>query len=339
VDLHAHVLVPEVEDLVAECPEKKAETELARRVLGAESAAVNQRQLQEVGPKLTDVSLRLQLMDTMGVDLQVLSPIPSQYYYWASEDLAAELVRLQNERLAELSARLPARLAALGNVALQCPRLAVEQMKVAVRKLGLSGVEISTGVNQRDLGDAFFDTFWAAAEDLGCLVFIHPWGSSLGERTSRYYLANVIGQPLETTIALSDMIFSGVFDRRPGLKILAAHGGGYLPSYIGRSDQAFGVRPEAKHSRRQPSEYLRQIYFDSLLYAPESLRRLIDQVGVSQVVIGTDYPFDMGHYDPHGLIAALAQLTEDERNAILGGNAARLLRSCGWRQLASREEK
>jgi len=256
-----------------------------------------------------------------------VSPSPTQYYYWADPDLARELVRTQNEAIAESCGRHAERLRGLGNVALQHPELATEQLEQAVKRLGLVGVEVSTSINGLELADEKHEKFWAKAESLGAIVFIHPMGTSLGERMNRFYLQNLIGNPAETAIALSYLIFGGTLDRHPGLKILAAHGGGYLPAYVTRSDHGHAVRPEAQGMRHQPSEYLRRIWFDSLVYDPAALRRLIDVVGASQVVVGTDYPFDMGHYDVHGLVGAVPGLTPAERAAILGGNAQRLLRS------------
>ena len=326
IDLHAHLLAPAVEALVADFPPKKGEPELMLRTQGAASVAHNvQKMLPEAFRKMTNLDERLRDMDAMGVDVQVLSPSPNQYYYWAEPDLAKEIVRVQNEQIAEACSLLPDRFAGLGTLALQHPELAIEQLTHAVKTLGLRGVEISTAVNGLDLADAKFETFWAKADELGCVVFIHPLGTSLGERVNQFYLTNMIGQPLETTIALSNLIFGGVLDRNPGVKIVAAHGGGYLPAYIGRSDHGYKVRPEAGNMQKKPSEYLKQIYFDSLVYSPEQLRNLIAQVGASQIVIGTDYAFDMGDYDVHELLESLHTLSEDERAMILGGNAKRIL--------------
>jgi aminocarboxymuconate-semialdehyde decarboxylase len=326
VDLHCHAFFTEVEDLVRARPEKQAEPDLQRRFMGAASAQYNSStMLPNAFPKLTSVELRLRDMDAMGVDVQVLSPTSVQHYYWADLDLARQIVRTTNEKLAEVCAKHPERLLALGNVALQHPDLALEQLTHCMGELGMRGVEISTAVNGLELDDPRFARFWARAEELGCVVFIHPFGTSLGERVSRFYLQNIIGQPIETTIALSHLIFGGVLDKHPGLKILAAHGGGYLPSYIGRSDHGYAARPDAHSMQRPPSEYLRQIYFDTLVYTPDGLGHLIDQVGSSQVVVGTDYPFDMGSYDVHALIDAVPGLSAAEREAILGGNAARLM--------------
>jgi len=333
VDLHCHVMTLAAEPLVAATPQKQAEPQYALRTMGAASVAHNNAQmLPKAFPKLTQIGQRLADMDAMGVDVQVISPSPTQYYYWAERDLASEVVRVQNEHIAELVAKHPDRLAGLGTAALQHPDLAVAQLEHAVKKLGLKGVEISTTVNGLELSDPSLAPFWAKAEELGALVFIHPFGTTLGDRVSMQDLVNTIGQPLETTIALSHLIFGGVLDAHPGLKIVAAHGGGYLPTYPGRSDHAWRVRPEAaEHAKTAPQELLKRIWFDSVVYEPMALRHLVDRVGVSQVVVGTDYPFDMGHYDVHGLVDSTPGLSEQDRAAILGGNAAELI---GWKQRA-----
>jgi aminocarboxymuconate-semialdehyde decarboxylase len=326
VDLHCHVITPGIERLVATRPEKASEMAQLARGMGAPSVDHNNRiMLPAAGPKLTNLELRFKDMDAMGVDLQVISPSPTQYYYWADTDLATVLVREQNEAIATLCQKHPDRLAGLGNIAMQHAQLATQQLQYAVRDLGLKGVEISTSINGLDLGSPAFASFWDKAGELGCVVLIHPFGSSLGERLERYYLGNIIGQPLETTIALSDLIFSGTLDRCENVKIVAAHGGGYLPTYIGRSDHGNAVRPEARGCRKAPQEYLKRIWFDSIVYDATGLRHLIDRVGVSQVVLGTDYPFDMGHYSPHELINAVASLSAADRDAILGGNALMLI--------------
>ncbi|MCJ0765556.1 amidohydrolase family protein [Variovorax terrae] len=329
VDLHAHALTLAVEPLVAGRPEKQAEPALMRATQGEASVAHNlAHMLPPALRRMTNLAERLADMDAMGVDVQVLSPSPTQYYYWADPDLAQDVVRLQNEHIAAECARHPERLAGLGTVALQHPRLAAEQLAHAMRELGLKGVEISASVNGRELADPSLEPFWARASELGALVFIHPLGTSLGERVNRHYLANTIGQPLETTIALSELIFGGVLDRHTGVKLVAAHGGGYLPAYFGRSQHAHQVRPEAQAMQHAPRDYLRRIWFDTLVYEPEVLRHLVEVVGAAQLVVGTDYPFDMGHYDPQGLVDAVPGLSRADADAILGLNAAALLGLC-----------
>ena len=326
IDLHCHALTVAAERLVADRPQKLAEREMQPRMMGQESFEFTQSvMLKAAYPKLTDLAERLADMDRMGVDMQLMSPAPNQYYYWADPDLARELCRTINEHIASLVAQHPDRLLGLGSVALQHPELSLEQLEYAVRQLGLRGIEVSSQVNGLELADARFERFWARAEELGCVVFLHPLGTSLGERVNRHYLSNILGQPLETAVALSYLIFGGTLDRYPKLKLLAAHGGGYLASYIGRSDHGWQVRPDARGCRYPPSEYLKQILFDTIVYRPEQLRHLIAEAGVSQVVVGTDYPYDMAHYDVHALLEALPELSAADRAAILGGNAARLL--------------
>ncbi len=327
IDFHCHVMTLAVEPLIADRIEKKSEPARMLESMGEASFTHNSTvMLPRAFPKLTRVEERLADMDATGVDIQVLSPSPAQYYYWAERDVAQQLVRLQNEHIAELCGQHPERFVGLGTLALQHPQLAAEQLEYAMRQLGLKGMEISTSINGEELDAGLLLPFWKKAEELGAVIFIHPFGTTLGERVRTHYLSNIIGQPLETTIALSHLIFGGVLDRHPGLKIVAAHGGGYLPSYCGRTNHGHDVRPEAKAGARlRPVEYLRKIWFDTLVYEPEALRHLVNVVGAAQVVVGSDYPFDMGHYDPHGLIGSTPGLTEDEAAAILGGNAAALL--------------
>jgi aminocarboxymuconate-semialdehyde decarboxylase len=327
IDFHCHVLTLAAEPLVADRVEKKSESAMMLKAIGEASFLHNNTvMLPRAFPKLTRVEERLADMNATGVAIQVLSPSPTQYYYWAERELAEQLVRLQNEHIAGLCSQHPERFVGLGTLALQHPQLAAEQLEYALRELGLKGMEISTSVNGEELDAELLQPFWKKADELGAVIFIHPFGTTLGERVRTHYLSNIIGQPLETTIALSHLIFGGVLDRHPGLKIVAAHGGGYLPSYCGRTNHGHDVRPEAKAgAQRRPVEYLRKIWFDTLVYEPEALRHLVNVVGASQVVVGSDYPFDMGHYDPHGLIGSTPGLTDDEAAAILGGNAATLL--------------
>lgn len=326
IDVHCHAFVPEVEALVMDHPLRLAEKHVFEASTGAVSVAHNQQyMLPQASARMASPERRLADMQAMGIDVQVISPSPSQYHNWAPAELAEQLVQLQNEGIAELCAQQPAQFMGLGTVSLQHPFLAVTQLEQAVKRYGLKGVQVSTSIQGRELADPAFDRFWARAESLGCVVFIHPFGTTLGTRLDKYYLSNLVGQPLETTIALSMLIFGGVLDRYPKLKLLAAHGGGYLPYYMGRSNHGYQVRPEAGTCLRPPGEYLRQIWFDSLVYQPEALRTLIASVGTSQIVVGSDYPFDMGAYDIHHMLDGLSELSDEQRADILAGNAMRLL--------------
>jgi aminocarboxymuconate-semialdehyde decarboxylase len=329
IDMHCHVLSLAAEQLVGDQPQKKAEAEIMIQTMGEASVAHNNTtMLPQAFPKLTQLDCRLKDMDAMGIDVQVISPSPTQYYYWAEIELSQHLVKTQNEHIASLVSQSPKRLAGLGTVSLQNPAVAAAQLEVAINRLGLKGVEISTSINGIELSDRSHDVFWHMAERLKAVVFVHPFGSTLDNRARSYYLVNTIGQPLETTLALSHLMFGGVLERYPALAIVAAHGGGYLPTYIGRSSHAYRVRPEARvDSKTPPEELLKKIWFDTVIYEPMALRHLVERVGVDRVVLGTDYPFDMGNYDVHDLVENTTGLSEADRAAILGENAAKLI---GW---------
>jgi len=327
IDVHAHTIIDEVEALVRQHPSFSEEAKKAGAIVGAASLQHN-RKLMNDGwlHRLTSLEARIAAMDAMRIDVQAVSVAPTQYYYWADRDLAAKIVTIANERIAELCARRPDRLVGLGIVSLQHPDLAISQLERAIRELGLRGVIVSTVVNEAELADPRHLTFWKKAEELAALIFIHPIGCALGERLIPYYFSNVIGNPLETTLALAHMVFSGTLDSCPSLRICAAHGGGYFPAYTPRFDHGWRVRPEAHGCEHTPSDYLHRIWFDSLVYTQEQLAFLIQQAGASQVVLGTDYPFDMGIDDPLDRLDAVTSLRESDREAIRGLNAMKLLR-------------
>jgi predicted TIM-barrel fold metal-dependent hydrolase len=270
---------------------------------------------------------RLKAMDAMAVDLEVLSVNP--FWYRKDRDTAARIVNVQNENLAALCAANPDRFAAFASLALQYPDLAVEQLEHAVTRLGLRGAAIGGSVLGEDFSNPRFHPVWAKAEELGAVLFVHP--QSTPELAKRFqgngWLSNTIGNPLDTTIALQHLIFEGTLDRFPGLKIVAAHGGGYFASYAPRSDHACFVSPQGCNPeiklKKKPTEYLNQLYFDALVFTPEALRHLVAQVGASQIMLGSDYPFPWEEH-PVDHVFATASLSDDEKMAILGGNAARL---------------
>lgn len=329
VDVHAHAIVPDVEGAVAGRPGLAEHRALEARRSGPASMAVSGRMVAERMGQLTDVSRRLADMAAAGVDAQVVSPSPSQYHYWADEALARVVYAAANRGIAAVVAQQPRQLRGLGLVPLQHPGLCVAALDDAVQACGLAGVEISShapgpdGTRAVELSDDRLEPFWARAAELAAVVFLHPFGCTLDERLDRFYLSNTVGQPAENAVALSHLVFAGVLDRHPGLRVVAAHGGGYLPSYLGRSDHAWQVRPEARGCQHKPSSYLRRIWFDSLVHTPEALRGLVAAVGAERVVLGSDYPFDMGVTDPVQRLAA-ASLPAQDTAAIAGGNAARL---------------
>ncbi|MER7574865.1 amidohydrolase family protein [Streptomyces sp. NPDC126514] len=325
VDVHAHVLLPEVEALVADLPGLAQAKALDARRNGPAALAVSGPMVRERIPLLTDVTARLAAMDTQGVDIQLVSPSPSHYHYWTDEGTAEKLYRLANEATAAHCSAAPDRLRGLGLVPLQHPEHTVRALDHALEQ-GLAGVEISSHAPGRELSDPAYEPLWSRAEETGAIVFLHPFGCTLDERLDRWYLSNTVGQPTENAVALSHLIFSGVLDRHPGLKVLAAHGGGYLPTHIGRSDHAWSARSDAGAGcAHRPSSYLKRLYFDSLVHAPAVLRELVRAAGPGQVLLGSDFPFDMGTQDPVGALRA-AHLPEADFEAVRGGNATALLR-------------
>jgi len=314
VDVHAHCAVPEALALM---------------------------NLKLAGPGLrtdldmaTQVSVRLQAMDEQGIDIQALSINPN--WYKLDRDLAKQVCAIQNEKLAAACAANPDRFVAFASVALQHPDLAAEQLEEGVKRFGLRGAGIGGNVAGMEISDRKFDPFWAKAEELGVPVFIHPQGDGAPEQLNARlqgngYLGNVIGNPLETTIALSHLIFEGTLDRYPGLKIIGAHAGGYLPSYSGRSDFGCPTRPDlcpgGTHGaiKKKPTDYLKQMYYDTMVFNTEGVRHLAAEVGSRQLVLGTDYPYPWTKTQVD-LILHTPGFTDADRAAILGGTAATLLK-------------
>ena len=326
VDVHGHAGSPDIDRLVAGKPERAAEMATMARASGAASMAFNASDmLPRAMARMASLETRLKDLDWMGIDHQVVSPSPSQYCYWAEEGLAREIVTAGNEAIHSVVGAAGGRLSGLGLVSLQHPELAARQLGDVITRLGFRGVEISASVGSRELSDPSFEPFGEAADARSAVIFIHPLGSSLGARLDRFYLSNTIGQPIETTIALLSLISSGVLDRYPRIRFLAAHGGGYLPHYVGRADHAWQVRPEARECKEPPSAYLPRLWFDTLVFRPENLALLVKLAGEDKVLMGTDYPFDMGDFAPHDFIADKAGLGNATVSAILGGNAAALL--------------
>jgi aminocarboxymuconate-semialdehyde decarboxylase len=277
--------------------------------------------IEEVGPR------RIREMDAQGIDMEALSINPQ--WYRAERDVATEVIRIQNERLAEFCGAYPDRFVAFASVALQFPDLAVQQLLDGVKRLGLRGAAVGASVAGDEFSDPKFHPFWAKAEELGILIFIHPQSTPDLARRFRGngWLANTIGNPLDTTIALSHLIFEGTLDRFPGLKICSAHGGGYLPSYAARSDNSLRVAPDQDTGiklKKKPTQYLRQMYYDTLVFTSEALRHLAAEVGVSQLVVGTDHPIPWQDKAIDHILKAPG-FTDAERRKMLGETAARLL--------------
>lgn len=328
VDVHCHYFNPQVAQQAASL--NPGQQEYPFIFANQHTRDVNARQMAERGAMLSDVQVRIQDMDRMGIDVQVVSPAPFQYYYFAPAKMGAGLARAVNEGIASLVAQHPDRLVGMGTVPLQDAQLAVRELEYAVKQLGLKGIEIGTNVAGKELTDPGLklDKFFQRAAELGVTLFMHPNGYTQADRLSDHYFNNVIGNPLDTTVAVSHLIFDGVLARHPKLRIILAHGGAYLSHYWARMDHAWGARPDCRRViKKKPSTYLaKNFYFDTITFDPVMLKNLIDRFGADRVVLGTDYPYDMAEVDPLGLLAAVKKLAKTERDLITGGNAARIFK-------------
>jgi len=304
IDVHAHCIIPE-----------------AMALLGLQREHQRGPGIDQVGER------RIREMDEQGIDMEAISINPQ--WYKAERDLVTKVIRIQNERLAEFCATYPDRFVAFASVALQYPDLAVQQLVDGVKRLGLRGAAVGASVAGREFSDPMFHPFWAKAEELGILIFIHPQSTpDLAPRLKgNGWLANTIGNPLDTTLALSHLIFEGTLDRFPGLKICSAHGGGYLPSYAPRSDNCLRVAPDMDTGvklKKKPTEYLRDMYYDTLVFTPEALRHLAAEVGSNRLVIGTDHPIPWQSKSVDHILKTPG-FTDRERRMMLGETAAKLL--------------
>lgn len=321
VDVHSHLMVPESAELTR--PHFKPEDEPRTFYSSPVTKKLNNEFYELARHKYTDPETRLADMDALGIDVQLVSLTPFHYFYWADQDLAPRVASMQNERIEEVVAHDPARFVGVATLPMGHPEQAVAEAK-RVAQAGFPAVEIGADVNGEDLDDPRFEPIWEALADLGLVVILHPAGFTEARRLTDYYLVNVIGMPLSTTVAITRMILAGVFERHPGLRMLLVHGGGYLGFYPARTDYAFGHRPELRGQiDRLPSEYLENLYFDITVFDPRMVELLVERYGVEHVLLGTDYPFDMGLTDPLGLLNA-ARLSADQREAIAGGNARAL---------------
>ena len=327
VDVHCHYLNPVVNQKTAHLNAAQYDpTVIFANDLTNET---NVKQMKDRAPKLMGIDVRLKDMDRMGVDIQAVAPAPYHYFYFTEPAYGAELAREVNEGIANVVAQHPDRFVGMGSVPLQNAELAVKELEYCVKKLGLRGVEINTNVNGLNLTDPSLglEKFFAKANELGIVIFMHPLGYTQGDRLRNHYFNNVIGNPLETTVAVSHLIFDGVVARHPKIKFLAAHGGGFLAHYWARMDHAWRARPDTRTViKKKPSSYLEKFYFDSITFDPRMLKQLIDRYGADHVMLGTDYPYDMGEDDPRGLIAGVNRLSAADRHLIEGGNAMKLFK-------------
>jgi len=328
IDIHSHVSVPAAHAFVE--PHLDISTIPLAFFSTPQTKTISARQELDRRTRMSGeqngLAERLRDLDAAGVDVQLIMPPPPQCYYTVPIEIAAKAMQIVNDGLAEYVARAPDRFVALGGVALQDGAEAANELERSMRSLGFRGVEILTNVAGKELSDAGLAPFWAKADELGALVVIHPNGFTEGSRLSRFYFNNIIGNPLDTTIALHYLIFDGVIERYPNVKLLAVHGGGYLGGYSGRIDHGWGARADCRADLPEsPTHYLKKVFVDSVVFTPHQLEGLVKVFGVDHVLMGTDYPFDMAEADPIGHVASVGTFDATTVAAIAGNNAKRLL--------------
>jgi aminocarboxymuconate-semialdehyde decarboxylase len=325
IDAHSHVAVPAAAQYI------KPYLDLSTIPLGhfssAETKELNAKQEADIGSRIRgNYDERFADMDQMGVDVQLVMPPPPQCYHTVALEYAVPAARMINDGVAEFVSKHPDRFIPTGTVPMQDGNEAAKELERCVKTLNFKGVEILTNVNGKELSDPAFAPFWKKAEELDALVIIHPNGFTEGQRLSCFYFNNIIGNPFETTLALHYLIFDGVLERHPKLKIFAMHGGGYLGAYSGRIDHAWGARSDCQAGLpKPPTSYLKQIYFDTVVFTPLQLETLVKTIGLDHVVMGTDYPFDMLEHDPIGHINSVESFDDSMRAALAGGNAKKML--------------
>ncbi len=323
IDVHSHVAVPQAAAYVG--PHLDWSTIPLAHFATPETKALNQTQDADRRSRMTGYDDRLADLDAMGIDVQVVMPPPPQCYYTVPLDISVTASQMVNDGLAEYVAKKPDRFVALGTVPLIDGNEAAKELERGMTKLGLKGVQILTNVAGKELSDPAYAPFWKKAEELGAVVLLHPNGFTEGQRLTRFYFNNIIGNPFETTLALHYLIFDGVLERHPKLKIISVHGGGYLAAYSGRIDHAWGARSDCNANLpHPPTTYLKRIFFDTVVFTPHQLAELVNVFGVDQVIMGTDYPYDMADYDPIEHVASVESFDATTRAAIAGGNAKRL---------------
>lgn len=325
VDIHSHVIPNRVVDQIELFP-----AEFSARVEGqgaARKVIHEQGYVYPLFQEFHDPEAKLESMDRKGIDVSVISPAPPMFYYWADVDLAVKTARLVNDGVAEMVAARPSRLRGMATVPMQHPDAAIDEMERVVREYGFKAIEIGTSIEGAQLAESRFRPVLRRAQELGLFVFAHPYYVGAKSGLESYYLTNLIGNPLDTTVMVANLMYSGVLDELPDLRICLAHGGGFTPYQIGRLVHGHKVRPEARQrSGTSPKQLLRRFYFDSLVFDPQALRYLIDLVGADRVCIGTDSPFDMGDEHPGETISSVPRLTKEEHHEVCCGTALRLLR-------------
>ncbi len=326
IDIHCHRECGAVRELM-----KAEEQRIGRIPLqygGDLTKEVNRKQLEHIRPKMDFLEVRLEDMDRMGIDVQAVAVAPYQYYYWADPNVGAQAARVINDELAEATASYDGRFSPLGTLPLQDTDAALAELRYAVDDLGFRGIEVGAHVEGEEISASRLDPLWQAIERAGVAVIIHTYGIPERQRLLQHNFVNILGHAFDSTLAIGHLIWNGVMERHPDLKVVVVHGGGYLPAYSARMDHGWRARADVAEGVPQPpTTYLERMYFDTMVFQPDQIEYLVKRFGSDHVVLGTDYPYDMGEDDPLALLGRVEGLRQEDINLIAGGNAARLL---GW---------
>jgi len=326
IDLHTHILPKHWPDLSKRYG-YQGFMQLEHTGPGCACMMVGDHRFRDVSENTWDAEVRLGECDEAGVGVQVLSTVPVMFNYWAKPRDTHDLSKMLNDHIAEVCDARPDRFVGLGTLPMQAPSLAVKELERCVTELGLPGVQIGSHVNEWNLDEPQLFEVFEAAQALGAAVFVHPWDMLAPERMDRYWLRWLIGMPTETTIAICSMLFGGVFERLPDLRVAFAHGGGSFAGTLGRIQHGFDVRPDlcAVANSKPPTDYAGRFYVDSLVHDPRALDLLIDTVGVERVALGSDYPFPLGEHRPGALVESMDSLSTEQKERVLSGTALEFL--------------
>jgi aminocarboxymuconate-semialdehyde decarboxylase len=324
VDFHAHIIPEDFPDLAAKYGDERFPTLQHTCSCGAEIFK-DGKSFRKIEDNAWDPEKRIAQMDAEGVDVQVLSPIPVTFTYWADPEKCLELSKAQNDFIASVVAKYPDRFVGLGTVPLQDADLAIAEMERAVKELGLKGIEIGSNANGKTLDDPNILKFLEAAAKMDVPIFVHPWATIGVERMPRHNFMYSIGMPSETALAAASLIFSGILDKFPDLKICFSHGGGSLPYLLPRIDQAWEVWPHIRTTENPPSHYAKKLYYDTLVYDPRNLQYMLEKFGAEQIITGSDYPFLLRETPAGKVVEQLENLSDEEVKQMLGENAIKFL--------------
>jgi aminocarboxymuconate-semialdehyde decarboxylase len=326
IDLHTHILPPEWPDLRRRYG-YGGFVQLEHDGPGCARMMIDGQLFREIDDRTYDPVRRIADCDRDRVAVQVLSTVPVMFSYWAHPHDGHDLSRILNDHIAEVISRHPARFVGLGTLPMQAPEFAIQELDRCMTSLGLAGVQIGSHVNEWNLDHLSLFPVWQAAEQLGAAVFVHPWDMLGRDRMPKYWLPWLVGMPAETCLAICSLIFGGVLERLPSLRVCFAHGGGAFPGTIGRIEHGFHVRPDlcAVDNPKSPRAYLDRFYVDSLVHDADALRHLIELVGANRVGLGSDYPFPLGEAVPGRLIESMVDLSDETRERLLAGTAREFL--------------